>query len=84
MTEFFTNSGRKVSYLQHFDGTGDVRVAGRTGGEYDAYCSAPGKIVASVGCSAFTLNGDSKSVIERLKPAVLEAAKQITVCLGKK
>jgi len=145
--------GRKVSYLQHFDGTGDVREAGRTGGENDAYCSAPGKvllayseqevigeylqetlkprtentitdkkqflneleniclngygtdkeefgngitcvaapvfdytgkIVASVGCSAFTLNGDSKSVIERLKPAVLEAAKQITVCLGKK
>lgn len=35
--------GDKVCYLQHFDGTGDVRVAGRVGGEYELYCSAPGK-----------------------------------------
>ncbi len=37
--------GDKVCYLQHFDGTGDVRVAGRVGGEYELYCSAPGKAI---------------------------------------
>lgn len=37
--------GDKVSYIQHFDSVKDVRVAGRVGGEYDVYCSAPGKIL---------------------------------------
>jgi len=35
--------GDKVLYIQHLDGTGDVTVAGRLGGEYELYCSAPGK-----------------------------------------
>lgn len=148
-----TLKGDKVSYLQHFDGTGDVRVAGRVGGEYDIYCSAPGKVllanagdefiteylkndiekrtdktitdkeefkkelqnirekgyatdkeefgngitcvaapiidmsgkvIGSIGCSAFTLNGDCQSVIDRLLPDVLEAANEISTCLGYK
>lgn len=143
----------KVLYLQHFDGIGDVRVAGRVGGEYDIHCSAPGKAllayagadyidnylkkglekrtsntitdeaglrkeletirmngyatdreefgngitcvaapvfdytgtaVGAVGCSAFTINGDSESVVRRLLSPVLEAAEEISVCLGKK
>ena len=37
--------GDKVMYIQHLDGIKDVRVAGRVGGEYDVYCSAPGKIL---------------------------------------
>lgn len=141
----------KVLYIQHFDGTKNVRVAGRVGGEYDLYCSAPGKVllayanndfieeytsralekrteysiteksallnelalirnngyatdreefgngiscvaapvfdytgnvVGCVGNSAFTLNRDSQSVIDRLLPPVLKAAKEISVCLG--
>lgn len=35
----------KVLYLQHLDGIKNVRVAGRVGGEYDLYCSAPGKVL---------------------------------------
>ena len=141
----------KVMYLQHLDGVRDVRVAGRVGGEYDLYCSAPGKIllayaeeafinayierymeprtqftitepgallkelgevrkkqyatdceefgygitcvaapvfdhtgkvIGCVGNSAFTINHDSKSVIERLLPEVTKAAREISVRLG--
>lgn len=35
----------KVLYIQHIDGVKDVRIAGRVGGEYDLYCSAPGKVL---------------------------------------
>lgn len=141
----------KVLYVQHLDGIKDVRVAGRLGGEYDLYCSAPGKVllayadddfieeytsrvlekrtansiteknlllkelesirkngyaidkeefgngitcvaapvfdytgsvVGCVGNSAFTLNHDSQSVIERILSPVLKAAKEISVCIG--
>lgn len=37
--------GDKVLYIQHLDGVKDVRIAGRLGGEYDLYCSAPGKVL---------------------------------------
>lgn len=143
--------GDKVVYLQHFDGVHDVRVAGRVGGEYDLYCSAPGKVllawaedsyakeylkrsfekrtahtitdreslqkelrlvreqgyatdreefgggitcvaapvfdntgkaVGTVGCSAFTVNGNSDGAIRRLLPDVKKAAEDISVCLG--
>lgn len=43
----------KICYLQHYDGTGDVRVAGRVGGEYQLYCSAPGKVVLAYADSDF-------------------------------
>lgn len=33
----------KIMYIQHFEGTADVRVGGVPGGTYDMYCSAPGK-----------------------------------------
>lgn len=45
--------GEKVCYLQHLDGTGDVRVAGRVGGEYELYCSAPGKAILAYAESEF-------------------------------
>ncbi|MBE6632111.1 MAG: IclR family transcriptional regulator [Ruminococcaceae bacterium] len=35
----------KVMYIQHLDGTGDVKVAGVLGGRYELYCSAPGKVL---------------------------------------
>lgn len=35
----------KVMYIQHFDSTKDLKVAGALGGMYDLYCSAPGKIL---------------------------------------
>ncbi len=38
-------SGDKLTYIQHLDGTGNVRVAGTVGGTYELYCSAPGKII---------------------------------------
>ncbi len=141
----------KVLYIQHLDGMKDVRVAGRVGGEYDLYCSAPGKVllayadndfieeytsrtlekrtentitnksallkeleeiringyatdreefgngiscvaapifdytgkaVGCVGNSAFTLNNNSQSIIDRLLPHILKAAKEISMQLG--
>ena len=129
-----------------------VRVAGRVGGEYDLYCSAPGKVllahadndfieeytsrnfdkttkntiteksdilkelenickngyatdkeefgngitcvaapiydytgkvIATVGCSAFTFNGQSDRIVSHLLPYVTEAAKTISTRLGK-
>ncbi|MBE6884447.1 MAG: IclR family transcriptional regulator [Ruminococcaceae bacterium] len=143
----------KVLYLQHFDGVKNVRVAGRVGGEYDLYCSAPGKVllahaeksfieeytskalekrtknsiteksallqelenvrkngyatdceefgngitcaaapiydysgkvIATVGCSAFTTNGECMEMIEKFLPYVLSAAKKISLILGAK
>lgn len=35
----------KVLYIQHLDGVKDVRISCRVGGEYDLYCSAPGKVL---------------------------------------
>ena len=141
----------KVLYLQHLDGVKSVRVAGRVGGEYDLYCSAPGKVllahaekdfieeytsrtfhkttqntiaeksdilkelenirkngyatdkeefgngitcvaapiydytgkvIATVGCSAFTSNGKCEEIIDELLPNVLAAAKEISTRLG--
>lgn len=141
----------KVLYIQHLDGVKNVRVAGRVGGEYDLYCSAPGKVllayadndfineytsrtlekrtensiteksalleelesirkkgyatdreefgngiscvaapifdytgkvIGAMGCSAFTLNKKCDDVVERLRPSVIEAARQISNRLG--
>ena len=141
----------KVLYTQHLDGVKNVRVAGRVGGEYDLYCSAPGKVllafsdeafieeyisrslvkrtkntitekteiikeleniringyatdreefgngvvcaaapifdysgkvIAVIGCSAFTLDGKSAEIIEKLLPSVRDAAKEISTRLG--
>ena len=141
----------KVLYIQHLDGVKGVRVAGRVGGEYDLYCSAPGKVLlsyaddgfieeytsrnfekttqntitektamlseienirkngyaidkeefgngitcaaapiydcsgkvlAAIGCSAFTSNGKCEEIIDELLPQVLAAAKEISTRLG--
>lgn len=146
-------NGDKVLYLQHLDGVKDVRVAGRVGGEYGLYCSAPGKVllahadedfieeytagsfdktgkntitdrsellrelenvrrngyatdkeefgngitcvaapiydysgkvIATVGCSAFTVNENHREIIEKNLPHVLSAAKQLSLILGAK
>lgn len=140
-----------VLYIQHIDGVKDVRVAGRIGGEYGLYCSAPGKVllaysdtdyieeylshqlekrtkntiteraallseleairrkgyatdreefgngiscvaapvfnytgkvIGTVGCSAYTVNGDSDTVIKRLNQPVLSSAEKLSVRLG--
>lgn len=144
--------GDKVLYIQHLDGVKNVRVAGRVGGEYELYCSAPGKVllsfakqefidsylsknfdkktkntvikkqeilvslekirengyatdleefgngitcvaapiydysgkvIAAIGCSAFTYDSHCDEAVARLLPDVLEAAKKISICLGK-
>lgn len=141
----------KVLYVQHLDGIKDVRVAGRVGGEYELYCSAPGKVllayaddnfieeytsrtlekhtansitgksalleelayirkngyatdreefgngitcvaapifdytgkvIAAIGCSAFTTNNRCNEIIEHLLPDVTKAAKTISNRLG--
>ena len=46
-------SSDKVLYIQHFDGIKDVKVAGRIGGEYELYCSAPGKVLLAYTDSDF-------------------------------
>lgn len=143
--------GDMVLYIQHIDGVKDVRVAGRIGGEYGLYCSAPGKVllaysdtdyieeylshqlekrtkntitersvllsevesirkngyatdceefgnsitcvaapvfdhtgkvVGTVGCSAYTPNGDSDTVIKRLLRPVLSSAEKLSARLG--
>ncbi len=145
--------GDKVLYLQHLDGVKNVRVAGRVGGEYGLYCSAPGKVllahadkdfieeytsgtfekntkntiteksellpelesvrkngyatdkeefgngitcvaapiydysgkvIATIGCSAFTANENHAEIIEKNLPHVLSAARQISAILGAK
>lgn len=141
----------KVLYLQHLDGVKSVRVAGTVGGEYDLYCSAPGKVllayadkifigeytsrqlnkitkntiteksdmlnelenirkngyatdkeefgngitcvaapiydytgkvIATVGCSAFTANRKCQEIIDNILPNVLVASKEISTRLG--
>jgi len=53
---YFGVPGRgTVIYLEHFDATGPVKVAGRAGGEYPLHCTAPGKaILAHLGAAAVT------------------------------
>ena len=46
----------KVLYIQHLDGVKDVCVAGRLGGEYDLYCSAPGKVLLAYADDSFIDN----------------------------
>jgi IclR family acetate operon transcriptional repressor len=141
----------KVLYLQHLDGVKRVRVAGSIGGQYDLYCSAPGKVllahadndfieeytsrnfdkttkntitekadilkelenickngyatdkeefgngitcvaapiydytgkvIATVGCSAFTANRKCQEIIDNIVPSVLAASKEISTRLG--
>ncbi len=64
----------KVMYLQHLDGVGDVRVAGRVGGEYDLYCSAPGKVLLAYAGETFI-----KNYIEQYMKEALGSRTQFTI-----
>ncbi len=48
-------SDDKITYIQHLDSIGNVRVAGTVGGTYDLYCSAPGKIILAHSDDEFVL-----------------------------
>ena len=41
-----------------------------------------GKVIGTVGCSAYTVNGDSDTVIKRLNQPVLSSAEKLSVRLG--
>ncbi len=58
-------NGDKVLYLQHFDGIGNVHVAGRVGGEYDLYCSAPGKVLLAFSDEKYIDEYTSKELYKR-------------------
>ena len=62
----------KVLYTQHLDGVKNVRVAGRVGGEYDLYCSAPGKVLLAFSDEAFIEEYTSRSLVKRTKNTITE------------
>ncbi len=62
--------GSDVLYLEHFDGVGPVRIAGRVGGMYPLHCTAPGKaLLAFGGENVLTLL--SKKALERFTDATI-------------
>lgn len=67
----------KVLYTQHLDGVKNVRVAGRVGGEYDLYCSAPGKVLLAFSDKAFIEEYTSRSLVKRTKNTITEKAEII-------
>lgn len=62
----------KVLYLQHLDGIKSVRVAGRVGGEYDLYCSAPGKVLLAYADDAFIVEYTTRSLEKRTENSITE------------
>lgn len=68
----------KVLYLQHFDGTKNVRVAGKVGGEYDLYCSAPGKVLLAYSDEKFIEEYLSKQFIKNTKNTITEKSVMLT------
>ena len=62
----------KVLYLQHLDGVKSVRVAGRVGGEYDLYCSAPGKVLLAYADDDFIEEYTSRSLEKRTENSITE------------
>ena len=67
-------SGDKVLYIQHLDGTGSVRVSGRVGGEYDLYCSAPGKVLLAYAGDDFIEEYTSREFEKRTQNSITEKA----------
>jgi DNA-binding IclR family transcriptional regulator len=67
----------KVLYTQHLDGVKNVRVAGRVGGEYDLYCSAPGKVLLAFSDETFIEEYTSRSLVKRTKNTITEKAEII-------
>ena len=66
--------GDKVLYIQHLDGVKDVRVAGRVGGEYDLYCSAPGKVLLAHASEEFIEEYTSRDLQKRTENSITEKA----------
>ena len=64
----------KVLYLQHLDGVKSVRVAGRVGGEYDLYCSAPGKVLLAHADNDFIEEYTSRNFDKTTKNTITEKA----------
>lgn len=62
----------KVLYLQHLDGVKNVRVAGRVGGEYDLYCSAPGKVLLAYADKNFIEEYTSRQFTKNTKNTITE------------
>lgn len=62
----------KTLYLQHFDGVKNVRVAGRVGGEYDLYCSAPGKVLLAYADEKFIEEYTSRRLIKKTRNTICE------------
>ncbi len=69
----------KVTYIQHFDSTKDVRVAGRIGGEYDLYCSAPGKVLLAYADESFIDSYTSRSFEKRTPHSVTDKKALLTI-----
>lgn len=64
----------KVLYIQHLDGVKNVRVAGRVGGKYDLYCSAPGKVLLAYADNAFIEEYTSRNFEKRTENSITEKA----------
>ncbi len=62
----------RVLYIQHLDGINDVRVAGRVGGEYDLYCSAPGKVLLAHADNDFIEEYTSRNLEKRTENTITE------------
>ena len=61
-----------VLYIQHIDGVKDVRVAGRVGGEYGLYCSAPGKVLLAYSDADYIEEYLSRQLEKRTKNTITE------------
>ncbi len=66
-------SGDKVLYIQHLDGTGDVKIAGVVGGAYDMNCSAPGKVLLSYSSDEFINEYVNKGFQKRTQNTLTKA-----------
>lgn len=62
----------KVLYIQHLDGVKNVRVAGRVGGEYDLYCSAPGKALLAYADNDFIEEYTTRTLEKRTENSITE------------
>lgn len=65
----------KVLYLQHFDGIGDVRVAGMVGGRYELYCTAPGKVLLAYSDEEFVKNYLNQNFVSHTANTITDSSK---------
>ncbi|MCZ7645135.1 MAG: IclR family transcriptional regulator [Planctomycetota bacterium] len=57
----------RVMYLENFDATGSIKIAGKVGGRYFLHCSAPGKALIAYAPDAY-LEDLARKGFERLTP----------------